>query len=116
MTRIVHFEIAAGDTAATVGFYSAVFGWPTYPSPFVPEYHMMDLGEPGGATGAVMGSKYCSQPAIVWFEVASLDDTLAAVARAGGTQINEKQTLSGIGHLVYAADPTGTVFGLRQPE
>lgn len=116
MTRIVHFEITAADVEATARFYSAAFGWSASPSPFVPGYQLLDLKQAEGTTGAVMEKRYQSQPAIVWFEVASIDETLAAVVRAGGRAVNDKQVLPDVGQLLYIADPAGTIFGLKQPD
>lgn len=113
MTRIAHFEITAKDVERTAQFYHQVFGWKTSPSQFIPGYVLLDLVDTDA--GAVMDRSYQSQPTIIWFEVASIDATVGAIVAAGGRTINEKQSLPGIGELIYVADPEGTVFGLKQP-
>lgn len=113
MPKVTHFEITATDVAATAEFYGRVFGWKTGPSEFIPGYVLLGLGTSEG--GAVMERKYHNQPTIVWFEVDDLDATIEKVVAAGGRAVNAKQSLPGVGDLVYVADPEGTVIGLKQP-
>lgn len=89
MTRIAHFEITARDVEGIARFYQRVFGWKTSPSQFVPGYVMLDLVDT--EAGAVMDRSYQAQPTIIWFEVSSIEDTVANIVAAGGHKINEKQ-------------------------
>jgi len=114
MPQIVHFEVTAGDVPGLAAFYGRVTGWTAEPSPFLSGYTV--LAAPEGATGAVMSETYMTQKVIVWFGVASLEEAIAAVEAGGGRLAGEIATLPGQGRLVYAADPEGTVFGLREAE
>ncbi len=114
MTKLVHFELTSADAEMTAKFYSDILGWTAEPSPFVPDYQLL-TGE-NGATGAVMSDRYQSQPAILWFEVPDIDLALTAIAGNGGKQAGEINTIPGQGRLVYASDPNGTLFGLKQPQ
>lgn len=114
MTRLVHFEITGDDSARLARFYADQFGFSASPSPFAPDYHLLD-GASNGISGAVMARRYHRQPAILWFAVDDLDTALRAIAEAGGKGIGERNTIPGQGHVQYAADPEGNVFGLKQP-
>lgn len=114
MAKLVHFELTSSDSARTAAFYSSILGWEAAPSPFVPDYQL--LSGPEGNKGAVMSDRYQAQPAILWFEIENLEATLAAVIDAGGSQAGTISTIPGEGRVVYATDPNGTVFGLKQPE
>jgi len=113
MTKIAHFEITSPTPKATADFYAAVFDWGVSESRFLPNYYLLDLVDNDG--GAVMDRSYQSQPMIIWFEVDDIDATVRTITDAGGKAINEKQSLPGVGQLIYVADPAGTVFGLKQP-
>jgi predicted enzyme related to lactoylglutathione lyase len=116
MSRLVHFELTGDDVSGLTQFYCRIFGWSGSPSPYVPDYDVIDLGGGGGAiTGAVMARKYQRQPAILWFEVPDLDAVVAKVSAAGGRAVNRRNTIPGLADVIYVADPEGTVFGLRQP-
>jgi predicted enzyme related to lactoylglutathione lyase len=115
MNKLVHFELTADDVTGTAKFYETVFGWTSSPTPFAQGYQLLDLGQGSPVSGAVMDKKYAAQPAILWFDVASIEDTVEVIVKAGGRQVNEKQTLPGQAHVIYVADPNGTLFGLRQP-
>jgi predicted enzyme related to lactoylglutathione lyase len=114
MTKIAHFEITSPNPEDTAKFYSTVFGWPVTNSQFMPDYYLMELRDNEG--GAVMDRKYQAQPTIIWFEVDDIDAHVRAITNAGGKAVNEKQSMPGVGHLIYVADPAGTIFGLKQPE
>lgn len=114
MPDIVHFEITSPDVEASAAFYADIFGWRIQPSPWVPDYVLLD-GE-GTTTGAVMADRYKSQAVILWHSVADLDATLKAILAAGGAQAGEINTIPGQGRVVYANDPKGVIFGLKQPQ
>lgn len=113
MAKLVHFELTSPDAARTADFYAAILGWSVAPSPFVPDYHV--LTGPSRATGAVMADRYHAQPAILWFEVDDLEQSIDAIESAGGKRAGEINAIPGEGRVVYASDPNGTVFGLKQP-
>lgn len=114
MAKLVHFEITGNDSEGLARFYAEQFGFVTAPSPFPPDYHL--LQDEGNATsGAVMARSYMSQPAILWFEVEDLDTCLAAIIAAGGAAAGERSIIPGEGHVQYVKDPEGNVVGLKQP-
>lgn len=114
MAKLVHFELTSAEVGQASDFYATVLGWSARPSPFAPDYVLLE--NPDGVTGAVMSNRYQSQAVILWFEVPDLDAGLASVAAAGGRQAGEINTIPGQGRMVYASDIDGTIFGLKQPE
>lgn len=114
MGRIIHVEIVAEDHDRAAKFYREVFAWEVMPAP-VPDGYLLAATGPGeGIDGAIMSSRYQSQPTIAWIEVNNLEATLNAARAAGGTPIGEIQDLPGVGRLSYIRDTEGVLVGLRQ--
>lgn len=65
MSKLVHFELTGDDVGGLTRFYGKVLGWSGSPSPYVPDYNVLDLRNGGALTGAVMTRKYQNQPAIL---------------------------------------------------
>lgn len=114
MTRLIHVEITADDVPATAAFYASALGLESAPSPFAPNYTL--LTGPEGPVGAIMQRAANGQATIAWFTVDDLDAALDSVRQNGGRQQGDITTIPGQGRVAYAADPNGTIFGLRQPE
>lgn len=114
MGRIVHVEIVAEDHNRAAEFYSKVFGWQVTPAPMPDGYLLAETGPGEGIDGAIMSSRYQSQPTIAWIEVDDLEATLEAARGAGGAPAGEVQELPGIGRLSYLRDSEGVLIGLRQ--
>jgi uncharacterized protein len=114
MGRIVHVEIVAEDHNRAAEFYTKVFGWQVTPAPVPDGYLLAETGPGEGIDGAIMSSRYQSQPTIAWIEVDDLAATLQAARDAGGAPAGEIQELPGIGRLSYLRDSEGVLIGLRQ--
>jgi predicted enzyme related to lactoylglutathione lyase len=114
MGRIIHVEIVAEDHNRAAEFYSKVFGWQVTPAPVPDGYLLAETGPGEGIDGAIMSSRYQSQPTIAWIEVDELEATLEAARTAGGTPVGEIQELPGVGRLSYLRDTEGVLIGLRQ--
>lgn len=124
MNRVVHFEIHADDVERASKFYRTVFGWKIEPwGP--PEYGYMHVktgesSEPGIDGGiwkgqgqaAPMGSRLnafnCS------IQVANIDETISRVLAEGGSIVQNKSQISGVGWLATCTDSEGNTFGLMQ--
>jgi uncharacterized protein len=48
------------------------------------------------------------------FAVEDVDATAQAVRDAGGTIVMDRFTISGVGHLIFFADPSGNAIGAMQ--
>ncbi|SDK21211.1 VOC family protein [Nonomuraea jiangxiensis] len=115
MGNIIHFEVTTPDVAGTAEFFASSFGWDLTASPFLPGYLLAATGPGAGIDGAIMSRDHQSQPVIAWLEVADIASSLKAVIRNGGSVVNEVQELPGEGLVAYVTDPTGTLWGVKQP-
>ena len=117
--RVVHFELFAENAAQAAEFYRDVFGWDiqTWGGPF--EYWLVDTGpqEEPGIGGAIAPPGVAGdQSVVVTVEVSDLDGTLERLVAAGGRALTAKAPIAGVGWQAYAADPSGLVVGLLQPD
>jgi predicted enzyme related to lactoylglutathione lyase len=115
-----HFAINADDVDATRQFYEGVLGW-RFTAWGPPEFFQIDTG--GDGDTAVHGALQTRRELvpgerIVGFEctfaVDDVDATARAVVAQGGRIIMERTTITGVGHLVWFADPSGNVAGAMQ--
>jgi predicted enzyme related to lactoylglutathione lyase len=114
MGRIIHIEIVAADHDRAADFYSKVFGWQVTPAPAPQGYLLADTGAGEGIDGAIVSSRYQTQPTIAWIDVEDIETTLDAARGAGGEPAGEVQELPGVGRLCYLRDTEGVLIGLRQ--
>jgi predicted enzyme related to lactoylglutathione lyase len=111
-------EVYAPDTAATVAFYSQVFGWQGEATPMDGgvSYTMFKLGD------AMIGGTAPPMDQVaprwqVWFGTADTQATAARAAELGATVL-VPPTESQIGTFAFLVDPTGAPFSVitaRQP-
>lgn len=114
-------DLAAPDQQAAIDFYSSVFGWTGEVGP--PEtggYAVCELdGKPVAGIMAAMAMGGQPPPPTVWttyLAAADADATSRAVSDAGGTILMPVTEVMTLGRMCIAADPTGAVFGVWQPE
>lgn len=111
-------DLGSPDLDASVGFYTALFGWR------VPESENVE--ETGGYRRATMnGADVCGMMPLMqegqppaWSSYVSVADaaaTAAAVTDNGGSVIAEPMDVMGLGKMAVFADPEGGVFGVWQP-
>ncbi|HZM32827.1 MAG TPA: VOC family protein [Acidimicrobiales bacterium] len=115
--HLAHFAINADDMTAARRFYGAVFGW-TFEAWGPPEFfhiHTADGTPPANAAALQARRDLAPGRPTTGFEctvaVDDVDAVTAAVRANGGEVLMEKTTLSGIGDLVWFADPSGNVVG-----
>ena len=121
MSRPVHFEIHIADADRAIAFYTVVFGWTItkWEGPW--EYWLISTGEGLGIDGAML-QRRGPPPAegaavnsfVVTMDVASCEDTLAAVVKHGGTIAVPMMAIPGVGWLAYGKDTEGNIFGAMQ--
>ena len=123
MSRVVHFEIHAGDTERAVKFYQAVFDWKFQKWEGPMEYWMVITGpdnQPGINGGLIQRRGEIDGQAVIAYvctvDVASVDDSTAAVQKNGGQVVVPKMPVPGVGWLVYCKDTEGNIFGLLQAD
>jgi predicted enzyme related to lactoylglutathione lyase len=121
MPHLAHFAIYADDVPRAKKFYEKVFGW-KFSAWGPPNFYQIQTGDNGGkqpALGALQGRRnlVAGQPTIGYectISVESIDDTIAAVQKNGGTIALPKSIISGVGALAFFRDTEGNVFGAIQ--
>ena|SRR3990172_5819391 len=111
MSKIVHFELPAEDTARATGFWSGLFGWEFKSMGGPMEYHMTEAGgEPGGG---VYPAQAGERGPIVYFGSDDIDTDLAKIRTLGGTT-EDKQPIPTVGWFARCKDTEGNAFSLFQ--
>lgn len=118
--NLSHFAINADDVPATRAFYERVFGW-RFHAWGPPGFFQVQTGpdDDPGIRGALQQRRALLPDAATHglectFAVDDVDATVRAVREAGGTILMERFTISGVGHLVFFADPSGNPVGAMQ--
>lgn len=109
-------DLATPDLAASVSFYTALFGWEAEDQgEEAGHYTMMELGKvPVAGAGPIFIE---GQPSAwtTYVSVADADQTVATVKSAGGTVFVEPMDVMDAGRMAVFADPTGAVCAVWQP-
>jgi predicted enzyme related to lactoylglutathione lyase len=115
--ELAHFAINADDVEATKAFYEHVFGWRFEPwGP--PDFFHIETGSdtvvaPQGALQRrrelVPGERTVGFECTV--AVSDVDAVAAAAVAHGGRVVMARATITGVGDLVFVADPSGNVVG-----
>lgn len=115
-SRVVHFEIPAGDPARLTRFYGDLFGWTFQKAELPgPAYYFAATGKDGpGIDGAIMQRRHPEQPWMNYVSVPSIDDTLGKVTAGGGQVAVPKTEVPGMGWYAAFKDPEGNLCGLWQ--
>jgi predicted enzyme related to lactoylglutathione lyase len=122
MRKVVHFEIPADDVERAKRFYGSIFGWGLQDYPEmdytfvvttpVDETTQMPV-EPGAINGG-MFRRSAGTPStpVVMVDVESVDDALKQIEAAGGSVVQPRTELAGMGAFAYFTDPEGNTLGL----
>ena len=118
MSRVIHFEVPADDTARAREFYRRVFNWQFQQWDGPMEYWMAVTGPEGvpGIDGAVAPRQMPGQSTVNVVGVASVDDTIRAVESAGGQTVLPRTAVPGIGWVAYFLDTENNTFGVMQAD
>ena len=118
MSRVVHFEIPADNTDRAIAFYSAAFGWKFQKWDGPMPYWMITTGpnDAPGINGGMLPRQQPGQGVANTVDVKSVDESLAAVTKAGGKVALPKMAIPGVGSLAYGIDTEGNVFGMMQAD
>jgi predicted enzyme related to lactoylglutathione lyase len=115
--ELAHFAINADDVEATKAFYEHVFGWRFTPwGP--PDFFHIETGAAAGSPpqGALQRRRDLVPGApTTGFEctvaVPDVDAVTTAALAHGGRVVMARTTITGVGDLVFVADPSGNVVG-----
>ena len=124
MAKVVHFEIPADDLDRAKRFYGAVFGWnlSTTPMPGGGEYTSVVTTpvdeqtqiptEPGAINGGMMERTATTPAPVITIDVDAIDTALKNVESEGGSTVQPRTEIPGMGAFAYFKDPEGNVIGL----
>ena len=127
MDGVSHFEIAVDDKEKAKAFYAGVFGWQIMDMPMKTDagdvaYTIAMTTEvdqqtqmpttPGAINGAIIERTDQLKAPVITIAVGSIDDALGKVAAAGGSVVQGKQEIAGMGAYAYVTDVSGNVIGL----
>ena len=118
MNRVVHFELAADDPERAIAFYERILGWQFQKWGGPADYWLITTGpehEPG-INGGLQRRGSPSQNVTNTIGVDDLDAAVARVVAAGGTVMEPKMVVPGVGYLAYCLDTEGNPFGLMQAD
>jgi predicted enzyme related to lactoylglutathione lyase len=122
--RVIHFEIHADEPERACAFYRAVFGWTSKQyDPNVP-YWLLTTGPEGvhGINGAIakrerpVTSEFSIIAYVCTVDIKNIDETINKILDNGGSIVDEKMAVKGVGWLAYFRDTEGNVFGIMQAD
>jgi len=123
MDKVVHFEIPVDDAGRAKTFYSSVFEW---------ELTDSDMGggqvyttartsavdentrptEPGAINGGIMKRTAQTSAPVITIQVDSIDDALKKIEAEGGSTLQPRTEITGMGAFGYFKDCEGNTMGL----
>lgn len=109
----VHIDLSTTDVSAARKFYEQVFDWKFIQMQEMGGYLGIDVGK---GTGGGIGQGEEGQPPswTSFVDVADIDETLAKAEAAGGTVLQGRMDVGGMGWLAVLLDPQGAKFGIWQ--
>jgi uncharacterized protein len=115
--HLAHFAVNADDVDEARRFYAGVFGWTFEPWGPPGFFHIRtaDGSVPGLMAGLQARRELIPGQKTIAFEttvaVDDVDKVVAAVEAGGGQILMDKTTITGVGDLVFFADPSGNICG-----
>jgi uncharacterized protein len=115
--HLAHFAVNADDTVAARRFYAAVFGWTfeAWGPPGFFHIRTADGTAPAGEAALQQRRDLVPGRPVTGFECTIAVEDVAAVVAAveaqGGEVLMAPTTITGVGELVWFADPSGNVVG-----
>ena len=117
MPRIVHFEIYADDVDRAHRFYQELFGWEItkWDGPPQMDYRLVTTGSEGpGIDGGLTRRPPQGPAGVNYVDVESIDEYLEKVLAAGGSIVQSKIPIPGIGFIAICNDTEGNPIGFYQ--
>lgn len=122
MAQVVHFEIPTENLDRAKEFYRASFGWQL-------DTMQMDQGEyttvittpvdeqqrptdPGAINGGLMRRTAQTPAPVITIAVESIDASLKDIESGGGSTVQPRTEIAGMGAYAYFTDTEGNVMGL----
>jgi len=123
MSRVIHFEIHAGNPQRAIEFYEKLLGWKFQKWEGPVDYWLISTGpsdQPGIDGGLVLRRGEIDGQAVLAYvctvDVSNLDDSVKAALAGGGQLALPKMPVPGVGWLAYCKDTEGNIFGMMQSD
>jgi predicted enzyme related to lactoylglutathione lyase len=118
-----YFDLTVANVARAKAFFEATLGWRFEKFDMPYEYYRIQAGpegEPGidgGIGGVANASVSGGRPmTLITMPVANLDEVLARVVASGGSIVEPRTPIPGIGWYATCAEPGGLKFGLIEAD
>jgi predicted enzyme related to lactoylglutathione lyase len=121
MDKVVHFEVPADDVSRAKEFYGSTFGWQLQDTEGMdytiamttPVDQQTQLPtEAGAINGGVMKRTADTPTPVITIGVDAIDDALKQVEAGGGSVVQPRTEIPGMGAFAYFKDTEGNVLGL----
>ena len=121
MSGVVHFEIPAEDEARAREFYGAAFDWRLDVLPDLGYTNVVTTPvdeatqtplEPGAINGGLFERTSDLANPIITVDVDDIDAALERIVELGGSVVQAKTPIPGLGYFGYFRDTEGNVLGL----
>ena len=123
MAGVVHFEIPADDNNRASSFYQRAFGWNLSPMQEMdytiaittPSDEQTGMpSQPGAINGALFPRTDNLKTPVLTIDVEDVDAALGQVESAGGSIVQPKDAVPGMGWYAYFKDTEGNILGVWQ--
>src|SRR5437899_7607992 len=116
--RPTHFEVPVDDPDRAEKFYADVFGWTFDRYPGAPNYYgMATTGDSNPGVNGALFQRTEGSGVTLTMSVDSIEDAEAKITAAGGTVVQAKQPIPGMGGLAtYKGTGCDTFGTLRLDE
>ena len=113
--KVIHFEIPIDEGDRAVAFYGRAFGWQmNREGPL--DYWTTAGGEGEGIDGALAKRDPQAPGLTFYISVDDIDESLAAIAAAGGRPLTDRLPIPTVGWTAFFIDSEGNRLGLFQPD
>ena len=109
--NIVHIEIPAADSANAAQFYQALFGWKITRDEAL-DYTMWEPGDGPGGGFNPLGEHVKPGDVLIYVDSDDIEVDLKQVGELGGTVVQPKMEIPGVGWFAIFKDPTGNIIAL----
>jgi hypothetical protein len=113
MPRPTHFEIPVDDPDRAEKFYSDVFGWTFQRYEGAPSYYgLATTGESNPGINGALFQRGDDGVVTLTMDVDSIEDAIRDVEAKGGSVVQSKTAIPGMGYFATCRDTEGNKFGL----
>jgi uncharacterized protein len=123
MDKVVHFEIPVDDEARAKEFYGSIFDWDLDSADMGGGVTYTTVGtvatdekrlpkEPGAINGGLMKRTADTPSPVITIQVDSIYDSMKKIEAGGGSTIQPRTAIPGMGAFAYFTDSEGNVMGL----